>query len=59
MAAEINENHKIVTVENELHFEGHFLSEMKQMIVVDSDHDDGPIKVNPKMAFFGFWKPEK
>ena len=40
MAAEINENHKIVTVEHELHFQGHFLSEMKQMIIKDSVDDD-------------------
>ena len=39
MSVEINENHKIVTVEHELHYEGHFLSERKQMIIEDSDND--------------------
>ena len=31
-AVEINKNHKIGTVEHELHYEGHFLSERKQII---------------------------
>ena len=39
MSVEINENHKIVTVEHELHYEGHFLSERKQMIIEVSDND--------------------
>ena len=39
MSVEINENHKIVTVEHELHYEGHFLSERKQMIIEDWDND--------------------
>ena len=39
MSVEINENHKIVTVEHEMHYEGHFLSERKQMIIEDSDND--------------------
>ena len=39
MSVEINENHKIITVEHELYYEGHFLSERKQMIIEDSDND--------------------
>ena len=39
MSVEINENHKIVTVEHELHYEGHFLCERKQMIIEHSDND--------------------
>ena len=32
MSVEINENHKIVTVAHEMHYEGHFLCERKQII---------------------------
>ena len=45
MSAEINENQKIVTVEHEMHYDGHFLSERKQMIIEDWD-DDSELALN-------------
>ena len=45
MSLEINENQKIVTVEHEMHYEGHFLSERKQMIIEDWD-DDSELSLN-------------
>ena len=44
MSVEINENHKIVTVEHELHYEGHFLSERKQ--IINNFFCDGPKNSN-------------